>query len=503
MHDLALRSGKARLGLVTLAVAAISPACLGFSVGLDWLSERFQESLQVHQQITREAVAGIVVGVRAGPRSFNGDALEQIVRENVKTDDALSDDPRFHFDDELLRAGSRLLYMQRSAIVARLLRNPAEGDSSRRLLGQALHAIQDFYSHSNWVIEHPDPNSLASLWNAEPDNRFFAPNVIGTVCTPANTLLAGSATTSGYWFGGIDSAAGAASGILVDGSFKCRHGLPTPTLVPIGLNKDVPLRAFHTEARARAILASRDFVQGIIASVAHEPRAVCALLGQPKSDCVAIDPNEVELYRVSAVGIPPSPTGYFPMTSVEHVIQVDPIWGPLESTQTRQLSFLSEQLVGGFRISPPRTVCRVEGRWIPRTITLSPQSNSSTSCSSFTETGATTYAIDASGGQRWSLTSTSAQVASCSGITNNFDNTLTIELNLDAEASSGSLVYESQTNSYSAYAAPGTVTTQQDIHHSFEYSWSRFPGAGYPFGLTSAGVTRKNTDGSLPEICTN
>jgi hypothetical protein len=54
-----------------------------------------------------------------------------------------------HFDDELFLEGQERLMILRSQMITKL----REGNvyEARIWLGRQLHALQDFYSHSNWV----------------------------------------------------------------------------------------------------------------------------------------------------------------------------------------------------------------------------------------------------------------------------------------------------------------------------------------------------------------
>src|SRR2546428_6449814 len=64
-----------------------------------------------------------------------------------------------HFDAESFSAGQLLILSDSQNIISALNNNNAGG--ARTALGQALHTIQDFYSHSDWVElgnTTPNPN---------------------------------------------------------------------------------------------------------------------------------------------------------------------------------------------------------------------------------------------------------------------------------------------------------------------------------------------------------
>ncbi|HEX6097618.1 MAG TPA: hypothetical protein VF432_14920 [Thermoanaerobaculia bacterium] len=109
--------------------------------------------------------------------------------------------PAAHFDNEALAAGSARLRGKIDSIIQNLAN--CEKEPALKELGQALHTVQDFYSHSNWV-EHrggvnPDiytmTDPLATLDCAPPDfapggvtTGYFALDILRGQCstTPSN-----------------------------------------------------------------------------------------------------------------------------------------------------------------------------------------------------------------------------------------------------------------------------------------------------------------------------
>ncbi|XP_049744864.1 von Willebrand factor A domain-containing protein 7 isoform X2 [Elephas maximus indicus] len=90
-------------------------------------------------------------------------ALGEVSRANAAQDFLLTskNDPDLHFDAERLGQGrARLVTALRETVVAA---RALDHTLSRQRLGAALHALQDFYSHSNWVElekEQPHPHLL-------------------------------------------------------------------------------------------------------------------------------------------------------------------------------------------------------------------------------------------------------------------------------------------------------------------------------------------------------
>ena len=108
---------------------------------------------KTHTQITEEAIkelieAGIIPGVTKVNESIEK-AIKKIKRGNEISDGLAFFDDTAHFTgDELAGSQQRLEALYRDMKIAL----EADKISEARIgLGTALHAIQDFYSHSNWI----------------------------------------------------------------------------------------------------------------------------------------------------------------------------------------------------------------------------------------------------------------------------------------------------------------------------------------------------------------
>lgn len=90
-------------------------------------------------------------------------ALGEVSRANAAQDflPTSRNDPDLHFDAERLGQGrTRLVGALRETVVAA---GALDHTLARQRLGAALHALQDFYSHSNWVelgMQQPHPHLL-------------------------------------------------------------------------------------------------------------------------------------------------------------------------------------------------------------------------------------------------------------------------------------------------------------------------------------------------------
>ncbi|XP_006896236.1 PREDICTED: von Willebrand factor A domain-containing protein 7 [Elephantulus edwardii] len=197
-------------------------------------------------------------GSGSSSRRFRA-ALGEVSRANAAQDflPTSKNDPDLHFDAERLDQGRTRLAaaLRESLVAARAL----DHTLSRQRLGAALHALQDFYSHSNWVElgqEQPHPHLL---WpRQEFQNLAQASDPTCSDCEqlscPGN-LLDFRLLTSGYFGTDPPKPPG-----------KCSHGghFDRSSSQPPrgGINKDStspgfsPHHELHLQAANLALLAS-------------------------------------------------------------------------------------------------------------------------------------------------------------------------------------------------------------------------------------------------------
>jgi von Willebrand factor A domain-containing protein 7 len=220
-----------------------------------------------HQSITEIAIAQFTADP-ANASLFGAcrpskAAVNEIVRANGFVDLLEWNRPEAHFDDETFFAGQLRLFGKLSDIRDRL--NADDVSGAREALGQALHTIQDFYSHSNWVEQNPSSiypglGRMGLLPVAAADAVTCADCLSTSGC--GNNLLTVAPTwTSGY-FAVID--------IFAKPLGKCSHGgskditrLEVPTG---GINKDTsgsPHGLLHDNAAALATAASKLFLTNL------------------------------------------------------------------------------------------------------------------------------------------------------------------------------------------------------------------------------------------------
>lgn len=252
---------------------------------------------RVHQGIVEDALndKNFVFIIKGESLGFTPRAVGEIAREDAMVDlDELKDVREAHFDNETLQAGFTRLYKMKLAILAELTREYPNGQQARKLLGQALHSLQDFYSHSSWI--NLDRPGTIPFGEQDLPAELLPVSSITSGCGWPIPTLTGPPLTSGYWEGAMEALlAGVVVPKTVNGITKCKHGLP---LRDPGLNKDFPnigtAGALHVAARVRATTSTKEFIQKIMGdpALADHDDGKCALLGVTSPKCNA-DPIEV------------------------------------------------------------------------------------------------------------------------------------------------------------------------------------------------------------------
>ncbi|KAK3364687.1 hypothetical protein B0T25DRAFT_628270 [Lasiosphaeria hispida] len=275
-----------------------------------------------HQGMTREVINNILIGPDT---YFPGEATrlttymiaarEEITDANMQVDDDEAHDSAAHFDGENFPGGQARLSGSVAKIKAALSSSPLDVKLARSELGSALHTLQDFYSHSNWIelgnrLPHPDLGTETSLVFA-PERadtckdcpgdfdlgcaatcavRSSNPFITGIclalcTCPDCSSNLDTSLLTSGYYGGeGRDVPAGVA---------KCNHGGLTDFSTPsigqyrAGINKDSfscnwsPHSNLHTEAVTVAKLATRQYIDLVTRDLTTPQKRILFGVGPP------------------------------------------------------------------------------------------------------------------------------------------------------------------------------------------------------------------------------
>jgi hypothetical protein len=226
---------------------------------------------ETHQHITTESIQGLerrVFGDSASTPQMQT-ALGRIVAANAAVDE---DQTRslLHFDGETFPEGQARLI----ALAASVKKDLADQDpiAAQADLGSALHTLQDFYSHSNWVeLGNTFPNP--DLGRA----GHTLTRLSADVQTCDGSKLITDQLTSGY---GGEKDRVASPG-------KCHHGglLEAPHLS--GINKDTelavlsPHHKYHAEAARLAVLATTQYLEDIRSSLPSADQ-FALLLGQSR-----------------------------------------------------------------------------------------------------------------------------------------------------------------------------------------------------------------------------
>lgn len=223
----------------------------------------------IHEDISAEALRATSRTVDGEDLRFTDRAILEIRRANRQTD--LSSDffrSYKHFDSETFAQASGHLTQLREQIIAAVTASSPDGERGRALLGTALHTVQDFYAHSNWIeIGRSGVNSALGR------SLLGNPAATDAFCPATPERLGGiglTSETTGYYVGLLGCGPVAAG--------KCYHGGPGGC---DGINKDQPGRPNHGAARGTAQQATRDYINQILdaSGVAGNAKAIKALMG--------------------------------------------------------------------------------------------------------------------------------------------------------------------------------------------------------------------------------
>jgi hypothetical protein len=258
-----------------------------------------------HADITEKALKDLLTkeNIIPGVTEINNSmekAINEIKEANAKTDLG----PEYtnaaaHFVDEAFAAGQARLSARFQGLVSALEANKAS--DARKQLGEALHGIQDFYAHSNWVemgwqMPNPylgkfdqTPNLLASVAGPTEPTCIDCPAgvcpCVGNISTPK--------LTSAY-FQNLPHMPNVAD---TKPEGKCSHGGPldfsSDRPGTVGINKDSlncatsPHNYLHQRAAQLAGDHTKEFLRDIKAKVTL--KQFKALLGAGTSLAFAID----------------------------------------------------------------------------------------------------------------------------------------------------------------------------------------------------------------------
>jgi hypothetical protein len=233
-----------------------------------------------HRGITKSALGATQRVVDGTTYKFTGDATAEILKANVDTDlDQVTSAK--HFDDEAFQAGTQRLRDLKTAVIDNLKSPTPDGAKARADLGTALHTLQDFYAHSNWV----------ELGKTAIESRLGR-EVFGGLAADVATCPDNPTTLGGEGLTSLTSGYFPLRSLCTPPAGKCRHGADIVfNRCPTGLNKDEPGRPNYQAAYNFAVDASKDFLNQILdaAGVAGNAKATRALMDTKPMLGVLID----------------------------------------------------------------------------------------------------------------------------------------------------------------------------------------------------------------------
>lgn len=211
-----------------------------------------------HVGIVRDALQDIKrTSSKGNEFMFSERAIKEIRDADASVDDMTGEfnNPSAHCDNELLHDCTFRINSLKHAITDNLKDdNARNGAGARREVGRALHTLQDFYSHSNWIEisggSAPNPDLGISL----------IPSLSAAQATCDNT----QANLTGFGLSNLTTGYFDGLGFADAPSGKCRHGVTVGATIVSGIHKDEPSRDGHAAAREAAVEGTRKFIEEIL-----------------------------------------------------------------------------------------------------------------------------------------------------------------------------------------------------------------------------------------------
>ncbi|KAF3940650.1 hypothetical protein ABW19_dt0202791 [Dactylella cylindrospora] len=215
------------LGLLSCLAAFSKPAFAFLPTETRSLNGRLGVSHIMQTRIAIEALWGSLLNVTTGTSKML-EVREQIAEANADVDDD-QEHAELHFDGESFIAGQQRLINLADNVVSYMKMLPSDGDAARKSLGQALHTLQDFYSHTNWIeLLTSTGSALVPHPGLGVPGMMFAPLALDVKtclecknwpdCGDCKGNLVTEGLTSGYYSGEPEYPK--------PGKWKCSHGGP-------------------------------------------------------------------------------------------------------------------------------------------------------------------------------------------------------------------------------------------------------------------------------------
>lgn len=252
---------------------------------------------------------------------FSTDALSTVSFGNLNMDILSLKDEQvaedFHFDDERFDFGQFVLLFTRDLIVFQLqdeafsksdpqslLRRQMLTRTSREMLGNALHTLQDYYAHTNWVERGLQNGNLA----INPVLGAKGKSLHGPSEQACNENSPGlSQLTSGYY---LASGVKDCANICSAPANECAHGNIICPGLDCGINKDVSPRdhfseAFDLATEHTAVFVRQIFAESLTTIPADKNRvslAICELMGVPDAANKCVPRHTLTVQKVNQAG---------------------------------------------------------------------------------------------------------------------------------------------------------------------------------------------------------
>ncbi len=330
--------------LIPAACAAACGSVFGFAPG----GFKFFPGAKTHVEITEDALANIYAELGQTTVTKSMKAARTEITDANKDVDQDQFQAKLHFDGESFNDGqNRVVALLSDAVTEAQANNMAD---ARKSVGSALHTVQDFYAHSNWIeLKNTSPSSELGrpgvITNQSPPGEATCIQAPRTnPCFKANLIT--SHLTSGY-YGGEDTPPSGP----VPPAGKCRHsgffdsssglgGINKDSDICIGVYDPGILDSPHNDSNASAASVATAASQQVFEDLRAKltPTQFKALLGIGPSLGFAIDTtgsmgSVIAGVQASVIGIVNGRLGT-PDEPSQYVLSPfnDPSVGPVLST---------------------------------------------------------------------------------------------------------------------------------------------------------------------------
>ncbi len=265
-------------------------ACVTFCILVLFSEKALAFTADIHEHICQVLFPIIVKTADEKTFSFGERSIFAIRQANRKTDTGMNIFSNSlasykHFDgEEFSKASEHLINMKKDAISKITAYNP-NGQKARESLGTALHTLQDFYAHSNWVEIGNTGINVVLGWE-----KMTNPPATTAFCPDNREVLRGAGLTeltSGYFVTDFFPVLNIGCGKTPKG--KCNRGFKIFNCG--GINKDDLSRDGYESAYLLAFDATYDYIKQILdaSGVTGNAKALKALMGSNGTLGLVID----------------------------------------------------------------------------------------------------------------------------------------------------------------------------------------------------------------------